>query len=151
MILLTLAVGSRDYNGGGIDIIERVFEGTVRYEAFALKILFTVVCISAGYKGGEIVPTLFIGATLGGASALLLGLPIGYGAAVGIAVLFCAATKCPVAAILLCCEMLGFGCALFVVPVVIITFITARYRGLYGNSYDIIKILINKRKTALTE
>lgn len=151
MILLTLAVGSRDYNGGGIDIIERVFEGIVRYEAFALKILFTVVCISAGYKGGEIVPTLFIGATLGGASALLLGLPIGYGAAVGIAVLFCAATKCPVAAILLCCEMLGFGCALFVVPVVIITFITARYRGLYGNSYDIIKILINKRKTALTE
>lgn len=151
MILLTLLVGNRDYNGGGIDIIERVFEGAVRYQSFALKILFTVVCISAGYKGGEIVPTLFIGATLGGASALLLGLPIGYGATLGIAVLFCAATKCPVAAILLCCEMLGFGCAPFVAPVVIITFITARYRGLYGNSKDIIKILINKRKTALTE
>lgn len=151
MILLTLLVGNREYNGGGIDIIERVFEGSVRCEAFALKILFTAICIAAGYKGGEIIPTLFIGATMGGALAMLLNLPLGFGAAVGMAVLFCAATKCPIATILLCCEMLGIGCAPFVAPVVIITFIAARYRGLYSNSRDIIKILISKRNTTLTE
>ncbi len=143
VVLLTLLVGNRDYNGGGINIIERVFEGSVHYEAFALKILFTVICISAGYKGGEIIPTLFIGATLGGALALLLGLPLGFGAAVGMAVLFVCATKCPIATMLLCCEMFGFNCALVIIPVVIIGFVAARYQGLYSNSKDIIKHIIN--------
>lgn len=141
VVALTLLVGSRDYNGGGVDIIERVFEGSVKYEAFALKILFTVICVSCGYKGGEIIPTLFIGATLGGALASVLALPIGVGAAVGMAVLFCAATKCPMATILLCCEMFGFNCALLIIPVVIISFLAARYQGLYSNSKDIIKYL----------
>ena len=146
IIALTFLVGNRDYNGGGIDVIERVFEGSVKYEAFALKILFTAICISAGYKGGEIIPTLFIGATFGGALAQLLALPMGFGAAVGMAVLFCAATKCPVATVLLCCEMLGFSCAPFVIPTVIISFISARYPGLYSNSMDIIKYTLQKHK-----
>ncbi|MBQ8267131.1 MAG: chloride channel protein [Clostridia bacterium] len=141
IVALTLLVGSQDYNGGGVDIIERVFEGSVKYEAFALKILFTVICVSCGYKGGEIIPTLFIGATLGGTLASVLALPIGVGAAVGMAVLFCAATKCPLATILLCCEMFGFACAPLIIPVVIISFIAARYQGLYSNSKDIIKYL----------
>ena len=143
IVLLTLLVGNYEYNGGGIDIIERVFEGSVRYEAFALKIIFTIICISAGYKGGEIIPTLFIGATLGGSMALILGLPVGTGAAVGMAVLFCAATKCPVATILLCCEMFGFACAPLIIPMVIISFIAARYQGLYSNSKDIIKCIMH--------
>lgn len=143
IVLLTLLVGNYEYNGGGIDVIERVFEGSVRYEAFALKILFTVICISAGYKGGEIIPTLFIGATLGGSMALILGLPIGTGAAVGMAVLFCVATKCPFATILLCCEMFGFACAPLIIPAVITSFIAARYQGLYSNSKDIIKCIMH--------
>lgn len=142
-VLLTLLVGNRDYNGGGIDIIERVFDGSVYYEAFALKLLFTVICISCGYKGGEIIPTLFIGATLGGALASVLTLPLGFGAATGMAVLFVCATKCPFATILLCCEMFGFYCAPVIIPVVIIGFVAARYQGLYSNSRDIIN-LINK-------
>ncbi len=142
VVLLTLLVGNRDYNGGGIDIIERVFEGSVHYEAFALKLLFTVICISCGYKGGEIIPTLFIGATLGGALASVLTLPLGFGAATGMAVLFVCATKCPFATILLCCEMFGFYCAPVIIPVVIIGFVVARYQGLYSNSKDIIKHVI---------
>ena len=144
---LTLLVGNYDYNGGGIDIIEHVFEGNVKYEAFALKIFFTVICVSVGYKGGEIIPTLFIGATLGGSLATILGLPIGFGAAVGMAVLFVCATKCPIATILLCGEMFGFSCLAFIAPVVIFSFILARYRGLYSNSKDIFS-LIKEQKMA---
>lgn len=144
IVLLTVLVGNYEYNGGGIDIIERVFEGSVRYEAFALKILFTVICVSCGYKGGEIIPTLFIGATLGGALAVIFNLPIGIGAAIGMAVLFCAATKCPIATILLCGEMFGFYCLPIIIPVVIISFIAARYQGLYSNSKDIINRMLNK-------
>ena len=57
VIALSLLCGTADYNGGGIAVIERVFEsGAVRPEAFLLKILFTAVTIGAGFKGGEIVP-----------------------------------------------------------------------------------------------
>lgn len=143
IIGLTLLVGTRDYNGGGIDVIERVFEGAVKYEAFAIKLLFTVICVSCGFKGGEIIPTLFIGATFGGAIALLLGLPIGTGAAIGIAVLFVCATKCPFATILLCCEMFGFYCLALIAPIVIISFVAARYKGLYSNNKDIINLIKN--------
>lgn len=143
---LTILIGTRDYNGGGIDIIERVFEGEVKYEAFILKLIFTVICVSCGFKGGEIIPTLFIGATLGGALALLLGLPIGTGAAIGIAVLFVCATKCPIATILLCGEMFGFYCLTLIAPLVIISFVAARYKGLYSNNIDIINLIRQKLK-----
>ncbi len=143
---LTILIGTRDYNGGGIEIIEHVFEGSVKYEAFILKLIFTVICVSCGFKGGEIIPTLFIGATLGGTLAVLLGLPIGTGAAIGIAVLFVCATKCPLATILLCGEMFGFNCLVFIVPIVIISFIAARYKGLYSNNIDIINLIRQKLK-----
>lgn len=143
IIALTLLVGNYDYNGGGVNIIERVFnDGFVRYEAFALKMIFTIICVSVGFKGGEIIPTLFIGATLGGALALILSLPIGFGAAVGMAVLFATATKCPFATILLCGEMFGFNCLPFIIPVVIISFILShKLIGLYSNSKDIFSLI----------
>ncbi len=144
IIGLTLLIGTRDYNGGGIDVIERAFEGNVKYEAFAIKLLFTVICVSCGFKGGEIIPTLFIGATLGGALAMLLGLPVGVGAAIGMAVLFVCATKCPFATILLCCEMFGLSAITLIFPVVVISFIFARYKGLYGNSLDFISLITKK-------
>lgn len=150
VVALTLLVGNREYNGGGIDIIERVFgDGLVRYEAFALKILFTVICVSTGYKGGEIIPTLFIGAALGGSLALILGLPIGTGAAIGMAVLFATATKCPFATILLCGEMFGITCITLVIPVVIISFaLSHKMQGLYSNSKDVLNLMRQHIKKA---
>ncbi|MBR5473379.1 MAG: chloride channel protein [Clostridia bacterium] len=143
IIALTILVGNYEYNGGGVDIIERVFnDGFVRYEAFALKLLFTVICVSCGFKGGEIIPTLFIGATLGGALALILGLPIGFGAAIGMAILFATATKCPIATILLCTEMFGISSTPFIIPVVLISFMLShQLTGLYSNSKDSFNII----------
>lgn len=109
LILLTYAVGSYDYNGGGMQIVEAVFEGQVRPEAFALKMLFTVITVSAGFKGGEIVPSLFIGATLGGVLAGILGLPMGFAAALGMIAFLGGATNCPLAVALIALEMFG-GC-----------------------------------------
>ncbi len=110
LIGLTLAVGSQDYNGGGMEGILRVFEtGAVRYEAFALKMLFTVVTVAAGFKGGEIVPALFIGTTLGGTLALLLGLPVGFGGALGMIAVLSGVTNCPIAVCMLALELFGGG------------------------------------------
>lgn len=66
IIALTLLVGTRDYNGAGVDVIVAALEkGKAHPEAFALKMLFTAITINTGFKGGEIVPTFFIGATFG--------------------------------------------------------------------------------------
>lgn len=107
IVVLTMIFGT-DYNGGGIFVIERIFEeGTVRPEAFLLKIIFTVITVSAGYKGGEIVPSFFIGATLGAVLAGVFGLPIGFCAAIGMIVFFGGVTNCPIASAILAVELFG--------------------------------------------
>ncbi len=107
VIVLTLIFGT-DYNGGGMFVIERIFEeGTVHPEAFLLKIIFTVITVSAGYKGGEIVPSLFIGATLGAALSLIFGLPIGFAAAIGMTVFFGGVTNCPITSAIISVELFG--------------------------------------------
>lgn len=115
IILLTLILKTTDYNGGGMNIIEKIFSsGEVKPEAFLLKIIFTAVTVGAGFKGGEIVPTMFIGATLGGSIALLLGLNPALGAAVGLAALFCGVTNCPLATCILSVELFGANAILYI-------------------------------------
>ncbi len=132
IVLLTLLVGTRDYNGGGNHVIERIFEGgEIRYEAFALKILFTAITIAAGYKGGEIVPTFFIGATLGAALAVPLGLDPAFAAAVGMAVLFCSVTNCPLATIIISAELFGSEGLMYYAFAAVMAFLLSGRYGLY--------------------
>lgn len=107
IIALTLLVGSRDYNGAGGDVISAAVSGTARPEAFALKIIFTMVTLGAGFKGGEIVPVFFTGATFGCVVAPLLGLGSSFGAAIGLVAVFCGVTNCPMTSILLAMELFG--------------------------------------------
>lgn len=107
VIVLTVIFGT-DYNGGGMFVAERIFEeGTVRPEAFLLKMVFTVVTVCAGYKGGEVLPSFFIGATLGAALSPALGLPVGFGAAIGMTAFFGGVTNCPIAAAVIAVELFG--------------------------------------------
>lgn len=133
IIALTLIEGSREYNGGGMDIVERIFETSqVKNEAFILKLVFTCITVAAGFKGGEIVPTFFIGATFGGAFALTAGLPAPFGAAVGMAVLFSGATNCPLATVFICCEMFGIKGILYFALASFISFLLTGKRRLYN-------------------
>ncbi|MFR3992125.1 MAG: chloride channel protein [Angelakisella sp.] len=75
--------------------------------AFLLKMLFTSITLGAGFKGGEIVPIFFTGATFGCAVAPLLGLAPGLGAALGMVALFCGCTNSPLASICLAIEVFG--------------------------------------------
>ena len=133
IIILTLILGTTDYNGGGIDVITRIFEtGEVRYEAFILKMIFTAITIGVGFKGGEIVPTFFIGATFGGAVAILIGLNPALGAAVGMAALFCGVTNCPLATIFISFEMFSGEGVIYLALATIISFVISGYVGLYS-------------------
>lgn len=75
--------------------------------AFLLKMLFTSITLGAGFKGGEIVPIFFTGATFGCAVAPLLGLAPGLGAALGMVALFCGCTNSPLASCCLAIEVFG--------------------------------------------
>jgi len=152
LILLPIIIGTRDYNGGGIEIINRIFEkGEVRYEAFLLKILFTSITVAAGYKGGEIVPTMFIGATMGGSMALILDLNPGFGAAVGIAALFCGVTNCPIGTLFLCIEMFGGEGILFFAISAGISFILSGKSSLYSKQRFIFSKLNDNKICSDTE
>ena len=103
----TMLLGTRDYNGAGTEVIVRALAGEARPEAFLLKMLFTALTLEAGFKGGEIVPTFFIGATFGCTFAPLIGLDPSFAAALGMTALFCGVTNCPIASMLLSFELFG--------------------------------------------
>ena len=126
-----MILGTRDYNGAGMHIIERALAGEARMEAFLLKILFTVITVAAGFKGGEIVPTFFIGSTFGCIVAPLIGLDPSFGAAIGFVALFCSVVNCPVASVMLATEVFGGEGVLIFALVCCISYMTSGYSGLY--------------------
>lgn len=148
VILLTLLEGSGDYNGAGGQIIEHAVEGRVEVPwAFALKMLFTALTLGAGFKGGEIVPTLFIGSTFGCAAAPLLGLEPSFGAAVGMIALFCGVTNCPLASILLSVELFGSGALPFFALACALAFLLSGRFSLYSSQ----KIVYSKLEARLND
>jgi len=105
--ILTWLLGTNDYNGAGMHIVEQAIHGHAQPEAFALKILFTSLTMCCGYKGGEIVPAMFVGATAGCVIGNLIGMPVGLGAAVGLLSMFCGSLNCPISSIFLGLELFG--------------------------------------------
>ena len=103
----SLLLGTRDYCGAGMDVIARALSGRAEPAAFILKLLLTAVTMGAGFKGGEVVPSFFFGATFGCAFGPLLGLPAGFSAAVGLVSVFCGATNTLIPSILLAYELFG--------------------------------------------
>ena len=134
VIALTYLSGTTDYNGIGMDIItDAVESGSAHPLAFLLKILLTAVTLGAGFKGGEIVPTFFVGATFGCVAAPLLGLPAGFGAAVGLVAVFCGATNCPTSSIFLSVELFGSAGLLYFALACGISYMLSGYNGLYSS------------------
>ena len=131
IVALTMICGTRDYNGAGMDVISNAMLGKVNGEAFILKMLFTVITVAAGFKGGEIVPTFFIGATFGCAVAPIIGLDPSLGAAIGFIALFCSVVNCPVASVILAIEVFGSSPMLIFALVCCISYMTSGYTGLY--------------------
>ena len=143
IIALTYLVGTTDYNGAGTDVIAAALErGEARPWDFALKLLFTAITLSAGFKGGEMVPTFFIGATLGCALGPVLGIPAEFAAAVGLAALFCGAVNCPVASVTLAVEIFGADGIIYFAVAAVIAYMLSGYSGLYRSQ----KIIYSKLK-----
>ena len=141
IIALTYICGTTDYNGAGTAVIARaITEGEAKPAAFALKLLFTAVTLGCGFRGGEMVPTFFIGATLGCVLGPLLGIPAGFAAAIGLVALFCGAVNCPVASVILAVELFGSGGIVYFAVACAISYMLSGYTGLYSSQ----KIMYSK-------
>ncbi len=143
IVVLTLLVGSQEYNGSGISWIPVFFQGNGDTFAFLLKILFTAITIGAGFKGGEIVPTFFIGAAFGCLFGRITGMDPKLAAAVGMTSVFCGVTNCPITSLLISFELFGYKAMPYFLLASALSYMLSGYYGLYSSQ----KIIYSKYKT----
>ncbi|WP_295526414.1 voltage-gated chloride channel family protein [uncultured Pseudacidovorax sp.] len=109
-VVVAVAVWALDahrYIGLGIPTIVAAFEGPLPPWDFLGKMAFTIVSLGTGFKGGEVTPLFYIGATLGNALAPLLHLPVSMLAGIGFVAVFAGAANTPVATIVMAVELFG--------------------------------------------
>ena len=138
--VFAMILRSQDYLGAGTQIITRAFAGEAVPLAFLLKIIFTAITLEAGFKGGEIVPTFFIGATFGCTAGALLGLNPSLAAAVGMLCLFCGVTNCPITTLFLSLELFGARGLLWYFLATAVSYMLSGYFSLYSKQ----KIMYSK-------
>lgn len=142
VILATWLAGTTDYNGAGMETIAAAFSGKSKPEAFLMKILFTAITLKAGFKGGEIVPTFFTGATFGNVVGGMIGLHPSFGAGIGLLAVFCGVTNCPITSIILSVELFGAHGLMFYAVACAVSYMLSGYFGLYQEQ----KIMYSKLK-----
>lgn len=137
VIALVWLIGTRDYLGigvtspdaGAVTILSAFEPGGATPWSWWWKLLFTVVTLGSGFKGGEVTPLFFIGATLGNALAVVLGAPVDLFAALGFIAVFAGATNTPLACTVMGLELFG---ATHAVPFAIACFIAYLFSGHTG-------------------
>jgi H+/Cl- antiporter ClcA len=125
------AMGTTRYIGLGIPTIVESFEKQLPLYDFAFKMIFTVVTLSAGFKGGEVTPLFFIGATLGSALSLFIPLPFGLLAGMGFVAVFAGATNTPLACMLMGIELFGAECGIYVAIACIVSYLFSGNNSIY--------------------
>ena len=116
-LIFALAIyftGATQYLGLGIPTILESFQTAQTGDVFLLKILATAFILGMGFKGGEVTPLFFIGATLGSALAVFVPLPLSLLAAMGFVAVFSGATHTPIACTIMGIELFGIECGIYV-------------------------------------
>ena len=143
ILLLTMLVGNQNYNGTGTAMIAACVKGDIYSVEFLLKIIFTALTLACGYKGGEIVPTFYIGAAFGCMCGNLIGFSPSMCAAIGMGAMFCGVTNCPITSLLICCELFGLNGFPFYLLAIGVSYTVSGYYGLYSSQ----KIVYSKYKS----
>jgi H+/Cl- antiporter ClcA len=109
VVLATVAwfFGADRYIGLGIPTIVEAFQQPLAPYDFAGKMVFTIASLGTGFKGGEVTPLFYIGATLGNALAPLLNVPVPLLAGIGFVAVFAGAANTPIASTLMAMELFG--------------------------------------------
>ncbi len=126
------AMGTTKYIGLGIPTIVNAFDQQLPAYDFAIKIIFTVITLSAGFKGGEVTPLFFIGATLGNALSYFVPLPTGLLAGMGFVAVFAGATNTPIACSIMAIELFGSACGIYVAIACVVAYLLSGHNSIYG-------------------
>ena len=121
------------YAGLGLETIADSFKVIQGIEVFALKIGLTLLTLSAGFKGGEVTPLFFIGASFGSSLSLLLPLEVDLLAGIGLVAVFAGATNSPIACSIMGMELFGFDAAIFIVLACFVSYYFSGHTGIYSS------------------
>ena len=124
-------IGTTKYLGLGVPIILESFSKPSEYYDFLAKILFTGFTLGAGFKGGEVTPLFFIGATLGSALSLIVPLPIALLAGMGFVAVFSGATHTPIACTVMGMELFGMQSGAYIGIACFIAYLASGSIGIY--------------------
>ncbi|WET49505.1 voltage-gated chloride channel family protein [Chryseobacterium indologenes] len=129
--LAVLLMGTTRYIGLGVPVIVESFEKQLPLYDFALKMVFTIITLSAGFKGGEVTPLFFIGATLGSTLSLFIPLPFGLLAGMGFVAVFAGATNTPLACMLMGIELFGAECGVYIAIACVVSYLLSGHNSIY--------------------
>jgi H+/Cl- antiporter ClcA len=119
------------YLGLGIETIQKAFEAPAPSHDFILKIVLTAFTLGIGFKGGEVTPLFFIGATLGSALAVFIPLPVALLAAMGFVAVFAGCARTPFACIIMGIELFGAATIPYVSIACFVAYFIAKNEGIY--------------------
>lgn len=125
------AIGTTRYIGLGIPVIQESFQGSTPLRDFAAKFLFTAVTLGSGFKGGEVTPLFFIGATLGNALSWILPLPLPLLAGMGFVAVFAGAANTPLATTLMAIELFGSQAGIYCGMACVVSYVFSGHSGIY--------------------
>ncbi|WP_456314337.1 voltage-gated chloride channel family protein [Pseudomonas shirazensis] len=133
-IILAIAFagfGFTKFSGLGVPVIVDSFSNANSWYDFLLKILFTGFTLGAGFKGGEVTPLFFVGATLGSALSVVIPMPIALLAGLGFVAVFSGATHTPIACTIMGMELFGIQPGIFIAIACIIAYFSSGSVGIY--------------------
>ncbi len=131
IILIVFLIGNTRYIGLGIPVIVESFEKPLAPYDFVLKVALTIITLSAGFKGGEVTPLFFIGATLGNALSKIIPLPIALLSGMGFVAVFAGASNTPLACIFMAIELFGSPIAPYGGLACIVAYLISGHTGIY--------------------
>ena len=132
LLVVIYLLGTTKYIGLGIPSIQDAFIHPAGNIDFLIKLLLTTFTLSAGFKGGEVTPLFFIGATLGNILIWFIPLPMALLAGMGFVAVFAGATHCALASILLGIELFGLDAGLYIGIASITAYFTSGANGIYS-------------------
>lgn len=124
-------LGADRYIGLGVPTIVEAFQHPLAPYDFAAKMAFTVASLGSGFKGGEVTPLFYIGATLGNALAPLLGMPLPLLAGIGFVAVFAGAANTPIASTLMAMELFGSEVGVYAGIACVVSYLFSGHTGIY--------------------
>ena len=124
-------LGAERYIGLGISTMMEAFQHPLAPYDFAAKMAFTIASLGTGFKGGEVTPLFYIGATLGNALAPLLDMPLPLMAGIGFVAVFAGAANTPIASTLMAMELFGAEVGMYAAIACVVSYLFSGHSGIY--------------------